>query len=806
MNKFLASLALLFLGNVLCAQDNTFKKPPKEIMDLVDIKPVPSPYITNDGKTIVFIENADRMTLEMLAEPELKLAGLRINPQNHNKARMNPSIGIYVQDVASGARKEVSGVPAGVKIAYASFSPKQNYFSFVNCTKERLELWYFSLTDLKAFRIEDKAVSATMAFPYEWSNDEAFLYFFERVNLNPFTDDKVLPTGPSIQESSGKKSTIRTYQDLLKNKNDENKFDFFATSRISKFSIKDKKSVALLENGVYTSLSVSPNGEYLLVDQLQKPYSYLLPYNFFPSKTSVFDINGKLVKEIVSKPLQDNIPQGFDACEEGIRNVQWRNDAKAELIYVIAQDKGDPKIEAQFRDEVYTWPVPFTEKANLIARTTNRFQSIQFGPNGIGIMTDGWWKSRNEKVYLLNAMEMLGQKVIFDYSTEDAYNLPGAFLSKMNANGDYLLMTDKKMTKLYLVGEGYAADGRKPFIDEFDLATLKTKRLWRADGISTFERISKIIDIEKGDVITRIEGKTQFPNYYKRNIRSKAKPVAITKFENPYKSIENITKKKIEYTREDGVKLFGTLYLPAGYDAKKDGRLPMLVHAYPTEFKDDKAAGQIKDSPHEFVMIGWGSPVFWVTRGYAVLDNAQFPIIGKGDEEPNDTYIPQLVANGKAAIKAVYDLGYCDSARVGVMGHSYGAFMTANLLAHSNLFAAGIARSGAYNRTLTPFGFQSEERTYWQAMDVYNKMAPFNYADKINEPLLLIHGDADNNPGTFTLQSERLFQAIKGLGGTSRLVLLPYESHGYAAKENIFHMLYEMDSWLEKYVKNKPKK
>ncbi len=392
-------------------------------------------------------------------------------------------------------------------------------------------------------------------------------------------------------------------------------------------------------------------------------------------------------------------------------------------------------------------------------------------------------------------------RILFDLSSEDLYAQPGWFVAAPNALGRYALLFSKDKSKLYLRGEGYSPQGNRPFLDEFVLKTGKARRLWRADGLKTYESIVDVLDIRKKTLVVRIESPTDYPNYFIRGFDSKRPPRQVTFFENPYKSLAGVSKQMIAYKREDGVDLKGTLYLPAGYDPKRDGRLPMLMEAYPVEYKDKAAAGQVDDSPHRFVFLYWGSPVFWVARGYAVLESAAFPVVGQGKEEPNDTYVEQLVMDGKAAIDAVDRMGVVDPKRVGVMGHSYGAFMVANLLAHSDLFAAGIARSGAYNRSLTPFGFQAKERTYWQAQSLYLRMSPFNYADKINEPLLLIHGDADNNPGTFTLQSERLFLAIKGLGGKARLVLLPYESHGYAARENILHMLWEMDAWLEKYVK-----
>lgn len=796
-------LPLLLITIATAQTDVKYQLPPKVIMDLADVKPVPSPYINHDGSLIVFIQNADRMSLEMLAEPELKLAGLRINPNNCNKSRQNPGIGIRIQNMKTGKDQSVKGLPEKLAIMYAQYSPRENYFSFVNCLSDKLELWIIDLKTFEAIKIENVMLSAVMNYPYEWSANEKEIYLMERANKGKYPDQVVLPEGPVIQEADGKKSPSRTYQDLLKNKNDEKKFDFYAETRIKRYLVADKRIENHLSQKVYSSISVSPDGSYLLTYELSKPYSYQLPYEFFGYSVNVFDYAGKLERNVTAKLLLDKIPQGFNACETGIREVQWRSDEKSSLIYVVAQDDGDPKKEAQYRDEVFCMRIPNDAKANLIARTVNRFQSIVFGPNRMAIMADSWWKTRNQKLYLLDGWQMLGQKVIFDYSTEDLYNLPGNFDQSRNADGNYLLTTTKDFSKLYLKGEGYSPEGKKPFIDEYDVKSGKTVRLWQAENKTSYERVVKVINMEKGDMITRIEAQKTFPNYWMKNFRTKKGGKQITNFENPYKSIETITKQKIEYLREDGVKLSANLYLPAGYNKEKDGRLPMLVHAYPTEYKDDKAAGQRKDSPHEFIMIGWGSPIFWVTRGYAVLDNAQFPIIGKGEEEPNDTYITQLVANGKAAIKTVSDMGICDEKRVGVMGHSYGAFMTANLLAHSDLFAAGIARSGAYNRTLTPFGFQSEERTFWQATKVYNEMSPFNHAEKINEPILLIHGEQDNNPGTFTLQSERLFQAIKGLGGKARLVILPYESHGYAAKENVFHMLWEMDNWLEMHVKNR---
>jgi dipeptidyl aminopeptidase/acylaminoacyl peptidase len=330
-------------------------------------------------------------------------------------------------------------------------------------------------------------------------------------------------------------------------------------------------------------------------------------------------------------------------------------------------------------------------------------------------------------------------------------------------------------------------------------------RIFQATATDKLEDILNALDVRKGSYITRLESKNEYPNIYIRNIKDNTVK-ALTNNPNPFKALSDVHKEVIKYARPDGVELSATLYLPVGYDKAKKVKLPMIMWAYPTEFKDKNSAGQVTANANEFTFPYYGSPIYWLTQGYAVLDDASFPIVGEGDNEPNDTFIPQLVANAKAAIDAVDGMGYIDRNKVAVGGHSYGAFMVANLLTHSDLFAAGIARSGAYNRTLTPFGFQSEERNYWEAPEVYDAMSPFQNADKMKHPLLIIHGEEDNNPGTFPIQSERYFNALKGLGATTRYVVLPKESHGYAAKESIMHMLWEQDSWMDKYVKNRPEK
>ncbi|HAV55150.1 MAG TPA: S9 family peptidase, partial [Aequorivita sp.] len=432
----------------------------------------------------------------------------------------------------------------------------------------------------------------------------------------------------------------------------------------------------------------------------------------------------------------------------------------------------------------------------------NRYSGITWGNDNLAIASDYWWNDRNTKSYLFNPSNASETpKIIFDRNYQDRYNDPGNFVTARNDFDERVLeIVDGNA---FLMGDGFSDKGQFPFVDEFNLKTQKTKRIYQSEYTDKLENLNSAIDMKKGKILVRIESQNEYPNYYFRNIKKKNDLTPVTSFENPFKSIQNVHKEVITYKRDDGLELEGTLYLPIGYDKEKKEKMPMLLWAYPREFKDKNSASQNTTNPNEFIYPYYGSPIYWVTQGYVVLDDAAFPIVGEGDEEPNDTFRTQLVGNAKAAIDAVDKMGYIDRNRVGVGGHSYGAFMVANLLSHSDLFAAGIARSGAYNRTLTPFGFQSEERSYWDSPETYNTMSPFMHADKMKTPLLLIHGEADNNSGTYPLQSERYFNALKGLGATARLVMLPKESHGYSAKESILHVLWEQDQWLDKYVKNK---
>ncbi len=804
MKTILKSIMGLFVC-FIHAQDNlTYQTPPQEILELADVDLAPAVQIDSKGEHMVLIYRNQYKSIAELSETELRLAGLRINPVTNIGSRTTFYTNLKVKKATDKVAKQVSGLPKNPRLSGFRWSPDESMIACLNTTSTGVEVWVLDVKSGQAKKITDANVNANMGSVINWFEDnKSLLVKMLPKSRKPLIDTNVaVPTGPTVSVSDGSKAQNRTYQDLLKTPNDEFNFEQLARSEIKKVSINGEVS-DFLPVDMYRGISFSPDGNYIMVTKIKRPFSYLVTFTRFPSESNVYDTKGKLIKTVNEVPLDEVRPKGFMSTRMGKRRMAWRSDQPATLIWSEALDKGDANVEADYRDAVYEMKAPFNGKPNLLLKTKQRFGGISWCNNNIAIAYDYWWNTRNTKTYLFNPSDASQQPVIIsDRNYQDRYSDPGNFVSSKNKYGSYSL--EMNGDDLYLMGAGYTKEGQFPFIDAYNVKTKQTRRLYQSEYTDKLENLNSALDMKKGEILVRIQSQTEYPNYYIRNINKKNDLTAITSFENPFKSIENVNKRVINYKRDDGLDLEGTLYLPLNYEAGK--KYPMILWAYPREYKDKSSASQSTTNPNEFVYPYWGSPIYWVTRGYVVLDNAAFPIVGEGDEEPNDSFRTQLVANAKAAIDAVDEMGYIDRDKVAVGGHSYGAFMTANLLSHSNLFAAGIARSGAYNRTLTPFGFQSEERSYWEAPEIYYNMSPFMHADKMKTPLLLIHGVADNNSGTYPLQSERYFNALKGLGAPVRLVMLPKESHGYRAKESIMHMLWEQDQWLEKHVKNKTEK
>ena len=805
--RVLGSICLLLLStaNILLGQDNLpYQTPPKAIADLIDAEPTPGASLSPSGEWMLLLSRPSLPSIEEVAQEEMRLAGIRINPRTNSSSRSSYYNGMKIKSLKSDEVLEIKGLPQDPKIENVSWSPDGSKIAFTLTQSSGLELWVVDVNKTKASRVTSPFINDAMSgLPYRWFSDNKHILYKSVILPRGATPEaSAKPFGPIIQQNKGKSAPVRTYQDLLKNAHDEALFEHYTAAQLKIITLGQGEPRDFGKKGIIKGFSISPDGNYVMIMTIQKPFSYIVPFSRFPYTVEIYDKDGIKVREVAKLPLAENIPKGFGAVAEGPRSFTWRADAPATLYWVEAQDGGDPKKESTIRDKMFYLEAPFAGTPKPGISFQLRYGGIDWGTGDLAIAYEWWWKNRQVITSKWQPDRVKkGKEVLFDRSWEDSYNDPGDFESKINKYGRRVLITADNGKTLYLTGQGASPEGNRPFVDQFNLITKSSNRLWRSQA-PYYEYPIAIIDEEKGSVLTRREAKEEVPNYFLRDLKS-GQLTQVTHFENPYQSLMGVKKELIKYKREDGIELTGALYLPTGYDKEKDGPLPVLMWAYPREFKSADAAGQVKDSPYEFIRIGWWSPLFWVTQGYAVFDDFGMPIIGEGEEEPNETFVHQLVSGAEAAVNKLVDMGVADRDRLAVGGHSYGAFMTANLLAHSDLFATGIARSGAYNRTLTPFGFQSEERTFWEAPETYFKMSPFMHADKITEPILLIHGEADNNSGTFPMQSERFYAALKGHGANVRLVMLPHESHGYRARESVRHMLWEMTTWLDEHVKNK---
>lgn len=784
---------------------NGYELPSAALQAVVDAPRAPSLYLSPRRDVAALMQMPSLPSIQVVAQPELKMAGLRINPRTFSDSRFSFGEKLWLMNVADGKERQISGLPAKLSIASVMWSPDQKWLAFnqVEAASGANELWLVDVAGGSARRLV-AGLNTVIGSGYQWLPDSRGLVVFTRpANLGaaPATDG--IPTGPAVQQTRQGDGvvSIRTYQDLLKNEADARQFDYYATTQPVEVSL-DGNTRAIGAAGIFMGFSVSPDGRFVLRQPVQRPYSYVVPVGSFPRRIEVIDrASGKLVHTVAVRPLVEGLPTGNDAEVTGVRDIGWRGDAAATLVWAEAQDGGDPNKDAKVRDAVLMQAAPFDRPPVTLAQLGSRLAGISWGRGDLALLTESWWKTRRTKTWLIAPDNASTEpRLLWDRDAQDRYADPGRPLLASDERGRWLLQTSADGSSLYLAGAGASPEGDRPFVDRFDIATGKATRLFHSQAPSYALPVA-LLDNQASSLLLSRESPDEPANFYVQSLADAgAAPRALTHFAHPLPQLKGVQKEQIRYKRKDGVDLTATLLLPPGYDPKRDGPRPLLMWAYPGEFKSAAAASQVTDSPYRFNAVSYWGPQAFLAKGYVVLASPSMPIIGEGDKEPNDTYIEQLVANAQAAVDEVVRRGVTDRDHIAIGGHSYGAFMTANLLAHTRLFKAGIARSGAYNRTLTPFGFQAEERNYWQAQDVYQKMAPFNYADRIKDPILFIHGVDDNNSGTFPIQSERMFAAVKGLGGTARLVMLPNESHAYRARESIMTMLAESERWLEQTI------
>jgi dipeptidyl aminopeptidase/acylaminoacyl peptidase len=790
------TLFCLFSGNRLHAQQG-YQKPPKAVADILDAPPFPQPSLSPTRDRLLLVQGERYPSIAELAEPMLRLAGLRINPRSNGPAHAPHFVDFSLVDLTDGRTRKVT-LPAAPHLGMPSWSPDGKQFVFTNTTNSGIELWIADASTGATRRVPGLTLQAAYGEAVRWMPDGQTL-LCQRVVAERGAPPAApsVPPGPTIQESHGKAGPVRTFQDMLRNAHDEALFDYYATSQLVLIHLPTQEITPVGKPALFRSAEPAPDGKHLLVVLTRRPYSYVHPAAAFPHDVEVWDRSGKCVHQLASLPLADRVP--ISGVPTGPRDYRWRPTEPATLVWVEALDGGDPKAKVPHRDRVLTLAAPFEDKPRELGRTQHRFVSLTWGEkDGLALLRDFDRDRRWNRTFLVN-VDSPDQppRLVWDRSMQDRYRDPGTPLMRHLPNGQRVLWQDGNT--LFLLGQGASPTGDRPFLDRLDLVSLETKRLFQSDAKS-YEAVVGLLTPDGSHFLTRRESPSDPPNYSIRAAGDGA-PKALTHFPDPTPQLRGIKKQLVTYKRADGVQLSFTLYLPPDYQPGQ--RLPTVVWAYPREYNDADTAGQVVGSPNRFTTLSGPSHLFFLLQGYAILDGATMPVVGNV-ETVNNTFLEQIVASARAAIDKAVEMGVTDRHRVGVGGHSYGAFMTANLLAHSDLFRAGIARSGAYNRTLTPFGFQSEIRTLWQAPDLYLKVSPFLHADKIKTPLLLIHGEADNNPGTFPVQSERMYQAVRGTGGTVRYVTLPHESHGYQARESVEHTLYEMLTWFDRYVKHAP--
>ena len=794
----------------------SYRLPPPEVVAILDAAPAPSVRMSPDRAWMLMVESPAMPSIADVSRPMLRLAGMRIDPVANAPYRTGYDSGLLLR-ATRDVEAEPERVPLaqGASLASVSWAPDSQRFAFSVATDHGTDLYVASVTAPQRPRLVVQSLNGVLG-GFEWlDGGQRILGAVVPKDRGPEPAEPRVPTGPNVRESSGETSPLRTYQDLLSNPHEEALFDHYATAQLALFDLGPGPDGELRRTNIgapalLSGFELAPDGAHLLVTTIQHPYSYLQPFYAFPSTTAVWDLAGKQLHVVEHTPLSANIPIG--GVREGRRSVQWWPHRDATLLWVEAQDGGDPKREVALRDTWFAHAAPFDGEPSALVSTEHRARRLEFTQDPGHLITSEYDRDRRWTRSLLHDLDDPASppRVLDDRAQSDRYGDPGRFVREVGPDGRSLVRLDGGWA--YRTGSGASPEGLLPFLDRIDLATLETERLWRClpgeyESAVAIGEPSADFDTAP-DFYTSHETPTSPPNYRLRTgipagstsgerRETGGDVFPLTRFADPTPQLRGIHKELVTYDRADGVELSATLYLPAGYEEGQ--RLPLLVWAYPLEYNDPATAGQISASPSRFTRISGLSHLVLLTQGYAILDGATMPIVGDA-ETMNDAFIEQIVASAAAAIDYAVERGVADRSKCVVGGHSYGAFMTANLLAHSDLFATGVARSGAYNRSLTPFGFQSERRTFWEAPEAYFAVSPFMHADKINEPLLMIHGEIDNNSGTFPIQSDRLFQAIKGNGGTARLVTLPAESHGYRARESVLHVQAETIEWLERFV------
>jgi dipeptidyl aminopeptidase/acylaminoacyl peptidase len=785
------ALATVLPGEAAWAAE--YQKPPRAILEALHTPRLPEVLPSPTGEYLLLYQREQYPPVAELTRPYLKLAGQRIDPATNGPHAPPRIVELRLLRLAEG-RERVLPVPAAPRLSVPLWSPRGDYLAFSHTTNEGIELWLAEVAQGRCRRLPGVRLNAAYGTPFRWLPDgRTLLCQVLPANRGQPPAPPPAPRGPIIQESQGRHATVRTYQDLLRTPYDADLFDYYATSQLVLVDIMQEQITPLGAPGIFRLAVPSPDGRYFLVVRLHRPYSYWVPASAFPQEVEVWDRSGRRVHRLASLPLAEEVP--IEGVPAGPRLWHWLPTAPATLVWVEALDGGDPRRQVPQRDRLLLQTAPFTSPPQEWFRTAERCVGLLWGEKeGTVLVREYDRRRRWLRTWLCEATpSQSAAKLLDDRSLHDHYHDPGEPATRTLPTGAQVFCW--RQGRIFLLGRGASPQGERPFLDEWDLNTRQKRRLFQCPE-GRYEKVVALLADDPPRWLTCRESPAEPPNYWLHQLGQA--PRQLTHFTDPAPLLRRIRRQLVSYLRDDGVPLSFTLYLPPDYQPGQ--KRPALMWAYPREYVDRDTAGQVTGSPLRFLSLSGPSHLFLLLEGYVILDQVAMPVVGDPDTV-NNTYLEQIVSNARAALRKAEELGVLDPKRVAVGGHSYGAFMAVNLLAHCDLFRAGIARSGAYNRTLTPFGFQNERRTLWEAPELYVRVSPLFYAHRIKAPLLLLHGAEDDNPGTFPLQSERLYHALQGNGGTVRLVLLPGEAHGYVARESVEHTLYEMSRWLERYLR-----
>ena len=753
---------------------NEYREPPPRIAKILTATAPPEVLLHTSSQQVALLYQQDLVSLDTLARPFLGLAGFRMDPAPQT-VRRDPMLDrIEIVPLGGNATPVVWQPQAGASLAYVSFSPDGKRLAGVEVAADAASLRIFDIEEQTVTTLPI-AVNSVWGAPCFWQDSESLIC---RVVPADRGNPPARKPRPTILEHRGGLAPTMTYTNLLTDACDEALFEHYFTADLAHVHISGTYDLIDGTRGLLSEVLVSPNRQYAIIVRIKRPYSRIVPASRFPRDIEIWDLKKGVKLRALSLPNDGAQPaRGFP---EGPRQFEWRPGEPASLGYV----ERDTSIPGRPADRWMALDPPFIGAPRQMVRSDKTIDMFGWTTGGTPYYTTLGRDNRKVQIFIIRPG---GKALMWEGEVEDRLSNPG---HPLRTNGETGAVVER-MGGVFFAGDGFSKEGPQPFLERFDLNTGEKTRL-RTSSPDEIETTLAVLDDTGETLLTQRE--TETIPFSLRIVRN-GKIETIWQCPHPYPELKQIQRRYLEYKRKDGVALFGTLYLPPGY--RGEGRLPTVMWIYPTQYSDATYAEAPHEKSHRFFRVKGPSPMIFPLAGYALLLNPSMPIIGDR-MNANDQYLSQLEASAEAAVEALVSRGVADPDRIAIAGRSYGAFSAANLLAHTRLFRTGIAMSGAYNRTLTPFGFQDERRSFWKATDVYARMSPFYYADRIEAPLLLIHGEDDENPGTSPIQSKRFFHALVGNGNPVRYVALPHEGHTYHAKESVLHIAQEMLDWLER--------